>query len=150
MYLLASTSAVVECPRALVFDYATDLTHFAQWFPGVLEVKSRDELAHATVGKEYEETVLLPGRARQAITLRVAEAEPPRKFVTEGALPLLLPRMEIEFEDAGPHACRLHWRMFSRNTSLAARWTVLPLARLGMQKRADAAMRRLKRVLDAP
>lgn len=148
MYLVASASVVIECPRARAFDYATNLTNFAEWFPAVVEVTSRDNVAPATVGKQYEETFVLPLRGRRSVAIRVIEVDPARRIVTEGALSLLRPRMEIDFKDAGFNACEVQWRMLSRNSALLARWTVLPLARQVMQKRADAAMRRLKNILE--
>ena len=147
MYLLASTGAVIPRRRQEVFDYVSDLTRFPEWFPGALEVRPRDALARATVGKQYEETVALPLRGLQQVLIRVVEADPPRRFVTEGSLALLMPRMEIDLEDAGAHACRVQWRMFSRNGALLPRWTVLPLARRATQLRADAAMGRLQKIL---
>jgi len=149
MYLLATASVDIECSRETVFDYVANLTHFADWFPGVLEVRPRDQLPLATVGKQYEETVLMPLRGRRSVVIRVAEVDPPRRFVTEGALAILMPRMEVEFLDAGSNACRMQWRMLSRSIAPISRWTILPLARLTMQKRADAAMRRLKMKLEA-
>lgn len=149
MYLLASTSVVIELPRVRVFDYVTNLTNFAQWFPAVVEVTSRDNVAPATVGKQYDEIFLMPLRGRRSVGIRVIEVDPPWRIVTEGALALLRPRMEIQFQDAGLNACKVQWRMLSRNSAPMARWTVLPLARQLMQKRADAAMRRLKKILES-
>lgn len=149
MYLLAATSAVIACPRAKAFDYVTNLANFALWFPGVVEIQPRDQLAHATIGKEYEETFLGPLRRRKSVVIRVTESDRPRRFATEGALALLMPRMEIDFADAGSGACEVRWRMWSRNSAVFARWTVLPLARRVTRRRADAAMRRLKKLLEA-
>lgn len=149
MYLLASTSVVIELPRGRVFDYVANLTNFAHWFPAVVDVTSRDHVAPATVGKQYDEIFLMPLRGRRSVGIQVVDVDPPRRIVTEGALALLRPRMEIEFQDAGLNACKLRWRMLSRNGALLARWTVLPLARQLMQKRADAAMHRLKKILES-
>jgi hypothetical protein len=148
MYLLASASVVVECPRHKAFEYVADLTRFAQWFPAVIEVQARDQTI-ATLGKVYEETISMPLRGRRSVMLRVVDVRMPSRFVTEGSLPLLLPRMEIDFEDVASTACRIQWRMLSRNSARLPRWTVLPLARLTLQKRAETAMRRLKRRLES-
>jgi carbon monoxide dehydrogenase subunit G len=149
MYLLASTSVAIECTRARVFDYVADFANFPQWFPGVVEVQSRDALPPATVGKLYAESFRVPLRGRRSTLVRVVEVAPARRFVTEGAVAHLMPRMEIELHDAGDGCCRVQWRMLSRNTARVARWTVLPLARLALQQRADAAMRRLKQRLES-
>ena len=149
MYLLAATSVVIECSRERVFQYAANLANFAEWFPGVLAIKARDQVPFTTVGKLYDESVAMPLRGRRAVVIRVMEVEPQRRLVTEGALPLLLPRMEIEFFDAGPGACKVQWRMLSRNSARLSRWTVLPIARLTLQRRAEAAMRGLKQNLES-
>ncbi len=149
MHLLASASAFIQCPQARAFAYVADLGNFPRWFPGVLEVRPADTLPPACVGKRYEETFLTPLRRRKAVVIRVAQADPPRRIATEGALPGLLPRMEIEVRAAGPQACEVHWRMGSRNPARIARWTWLPLTGLALQGRADAAMPRLKKMLEA-
>jgi uncharacterized protein YndB with AHSA1/START domain len=148
MFLIASTSVIIDRPRESVFPYAADLAHFAGWFPGVIAVKPRDQAPITTVGKLYDEQLAMPFGRRRSVTIRVLEAEPQQRLVTEGSLPVLLPRMEMVFADAGAGACRLEWRMFSRNTAPLARWTILPLARRTMQKRAEVAMGRLKNRLE--
>lgn len=149
MHLLATASIVIECPASKAFDYVADLTNFSRWFPGVVGVRPRDQLAHATIGKTYEETFRMPLRRTKSVVIRVAEADAPRRFATEGALPPLLPRMEIEIRNAGSAGCEVHWRMLSRNNTAWVRWTLLPLARLAMRKRAAAAMPRLKKLLES-
>ncbi|MBF6299125.1 SRPBCC family protein [Nocardia amamiensis] len=144
MFLLASAEAIVRCSREKTFAYAADLENFAEWFPGVLSVVSHDELPFAESGKLYLETVAVPLRGRRQVLIRVAEATPSRRLVTEGELPLLQPRMEIEFLDAGPDACEVHWRMFSRNKRSLPRWTIFPIARRVMTMRARTALRNLR------
>src|SRR5688572_1904484 len=111
MFLLASTSVVIECNRERAFQYAADLAHFAEWFPGIIAVRPRDATPPATVGKVYDETLAMPLGRERAVVIRVMEVEPQRRLVTEGSLPLLLPRMEMDFADVGSGACRLQWRM---------------------------------------
>lgn len=149
MFLLASSSVVVARPRDRVFRYAADLAHFAEWFPGVVAVRPRDDAPFASLGKVYDEELALPFGRKRAVVIRVMDVDPGRRLVTEGALPVLLPRMEIDFADVGSGACRLHWRMSSRNDTALARWTALPLARRTMQARADVAMARLRKRLES-
>ena len=59
----------------------------------------------------------------------------------------LLPRMEIEFQPQGA-GCTVTWRMFSRNTSLLARFTWLRLARRIISERATVGVAQLKRQLE--
>lgn len=149
LYLLAHAATLIECPRPAAFDYAANLDNFAQWFPGVIQMAASNELPFDAVGKLYRETVVVPLRGPRAISVRVVEVMPPARIVTEATLSTILPRMEIEFREAGPHRCEVDWRMFSRSTSGVGRWTLLPLARRLMTKRARAALLRLKDRLEA-
>lgn len=149
MYLLAHATTRIDCPRDVAFDYAANLENFAEWFPGVIEMAAADPLAFDTVGKQYHETVAVPGRGRRQVVIRVVEVRPPHRIATEGTLPTVLPRMEIEFRDTGPGQCEVDWRMFSRTTRGVGRWVILPLARHLMARRAQAGVRRLKSRLEA-
>lgn len=144
MYLLASSVVTVACSSARAFGYAADLENFGDWFPGVIAVVAHDELPVATPGKQYAETVAVPLRGRRAVGISVVEADSPRRLVTEGNLPLLLPRMEIEVLDIGESSCEVRWRMYSRNETAVPRLAVLPLARWLMGRRAIAGLRNLK------
>ncbi|HEY0818503.1 MAG TPA: SRPBCC family protein [Rhizobacter sp.] len=144
MYPLADTSIAIACSAGHAFDYAANLENFPQWFPGAIAITSSDGLPFAAVGKQYRETVAVPWRGTRQVSIRVTEAEPSRRLVTEGSLAPLLPRMEIEFMALGADDCRVTWRMLSRNTRIGPRWTLLPLARRVMTKRAATAMRQLK------
>lgn len=148
MYLLAHTATFIECPRDVAFNYAANLENFAEWFPGVIQIAAANSLPFDAVGKQYRETVAVPLRGQRPVLLRVVEVMTPSRIVTEGALPTVLPRMEIEFREAGPDKCEVDWRMFSRTTSGLARWTILPFARRLMTRRARAGMRRLSHRLE--
>lgn len=148
MYLLAHSAVCIACSRQRAFDYAADLQNFAEWFPGVIAIKADNDLSFSAVGKQYRETIALPLRGKRSVLIRVTDVAAPCRLVTEGALPTLLPRMEIEFRDTGPDSCEVSWRMLSRHSGGLLRWTVLPLARRVMVKRAQAGMRRLKARLE--
>jgi len=149
MQLLAESSTVIRCPVSTAYLYASDLEHFGEWFPGVITIKSANNLGHAQPGKEYLETVSIPFRGRRNVKITVKEAERDKSLVTEGTLPPLLPRMEILFHAVADDSCQVTWRMFSRNKSVLARLTIIPLARNVMQKRAAIGMARLKARLEA-
>lgn len=149
MYLLAEKTEDVACPVDVAYRLASNLERFGEWFPGVIAIESANQLEHATLGKEYLETVAIPLRGERKVGITVKEVEFNRLLVTESVLPPLMPRMEIRFELTGTASCRVTWRMFSRANSLLARATVIPLARSVMRKRAAVGMARLKRVLEA-
>ncbi len=144
MYLLASSVVTIARSCTKVFDYAADLENFADWFPGVIGIVAHNELPFATPGKQYVETVAVPLRGNRTVLIRVVDASAPMRIVTEGDLPLLLPRMEIEFHDVGGSSCEVRWRMLSRNENVLVRYTVLPFAGWLMGRRAATGLRNLK------
>jgi hypothetical protein len=148
VHLLAEAVAHIERPTAAVFEYVADMERFHEWFPGVLAIAAVDDAQHGQPGKEYLETVVLPLRGARQIKLVVREARSNELFVTEGRLPLLMPRMEVTFVPRGVSSCTLTWRMFSRNDGLVARLLVLPLARRVLAKRARAGVSALKSKLE--
>jgi len=148
MYLLAESSVDIACPVEHAFAFAADLENFPHWFPGVVDVASNDALPVGTVGKHYREAVAMPLRGRRSVLIRVVEAAAPGRFATEGELHLLLPRMEMAFAARESGGCRVTWRMSSRRTQGWPRWTILPLARRVMTRRAGIGLLRLKRHLE--
>lgn len=149
MYLLAHTATFIQCPREAAFNYAANLENFAQWFPGVAGMAADNDLPFDAVGKQYREALDVPLRGRRSVLLRVVEVKTPSRIVTEAALPTVLPRMEIDFREAGADRCEVDWRMFSRTAGGVGRWTILPLARRLMARRAAAGLRRLRLRLEA-
>ena len=148
MYLLTENTAEIACPVSVAYEYITNLETFGEWFPGVIAIESANELAHAAPGKTYLETVSIPMRGTRKVAITAVAAEPHKLFVTEGKLPPLMPRMEIQFHAIDSNACRVVWRMFSRNDQFLARITFLPLASRVMRKRAAIGMQRLAKVLE--
>ncbi len=148
MHLLAEQTVAIECPVSKAYDFATNMEHFGDWFPGVLSIRSANEQAHAEVGKAYLETVQVPVSGKRDIRLLVKEARANAFFATEGHFKPLLPRMEMVFEPTGAESCRVTWRMFSRNRSLLARVTVVPLARRVLARRSVQGVAALRRKLE--
>ncbi|MFC4127943.1 SRPBCC family protein [Nocardia rhizosphaerae] len=148
MYLLADATVTAPCPSADAFAYIADLETFADWFPGVRSVSSTDALPPATVGKRYLETVALPGGRTRRIPLVVCAAAAPHRLVTEGALPLLRPRMVIDISARGTDRCTIRWRMYSRAGNPLLRWTVVAAAAVVLRRRARRALRTLAGRLD--
>ena len=148
MDVLADQTVAIACPVDVAYRFACNLERFGAWFPGVIAIESANQLPHLDVGKQYLETVSIPLRGTRKVGITVKEVEPNRRFVTEGTLVPLLPRMEIHFRATGPVSCEVNWRMLSRNTRWLARRLMVPLARGVMQKRAAAGMAALKRTLE--
>ncbi len=148
MHLLAEKSINIKRPVPDVFDYVTDMERFGDWFPGVLAIEPANWHKHGQTGKEYLETVAVPLRGQRQISIVVRESQPCQFFATEGKFPPLLPRMEVEFAPGEGGSCDLTWRMLSRNRGLVFRFTLLPLARRVMRKRATIGLKRLAKKLE--
>lgn len=144
MHLLAEKTVYLHRPAREVFAYVSNMEKFGEWFPGVISIESLNTLPHGQLGKEYLETVFVPLRGRQKITLQVREVRGHQFFATEGRFPPLLPRMEITLNENAANACELTWRIFSRNSNPVVRYLLLPLARRVMDKRATLGVAALK------
>jgi len=125
------------------------LENFGEWFPQVRSIVSANSLPHAHIDKEYLEVVAGPNGKERQLLVRVKQVKPNLLFVTEGDYPPLLPRMEVTFHPQGIESCIVTWRMYSRNNSLLARFTLLPLARRVIRKRAAVGVARLKKNLES-
>lgn len=147
MHLLVEQSVCIHRPAQSVFEFVSNMEHFGLWFPGVIGIESSNALVHGQVGKEYLETVSVPFRGRQKITLQVREVVQTSGhylFATEGRFPPLLPRMEISISDVQPTFCQLTCRIFSRNGDPIIRFTLHPLVRRLMGQRARLGLAALK------
>jgi hypothetical protein len=147
--LLARGSVTVDCSAALAWATVSNMERFGDWFPAVQAVASANALPHGMVGKAYLETVAVPLRGLRQVEITVKEALPAQRFVTEGRLPPLLPRMEIALDAQGPTRTRIDWAMYSRSRSALVRWLLLPLASRTLQRRADSGLARLKTQLES-
>lgn len=144
MVLLAQALVRIACSRDAAFAYAANLEHFPAWFPGVDRMVSANDLAFDAVGKTYVETVAMPLGRRRLVPLKVVEAEPGSRIVTQGQFPVIRPRMEMNFRALDAAHCEVEWRMFSRSSHLIVHWVLLPLARRLMMRRAQEGLQALR------
>lgn len=147
MVLVAEQKFTIERPVDEVFSYITDMENFGQWFPGVISIRSSNDLPSGAIGKQYVESVKVPLRGHKDVTIKVVESTANHKFVTEGKLPPLMPRMEVIFKKAGDRRCEVQWRMFSCNKSHLFRLFGLPMVRSIMGQRARQGAAKIKDVL---
>ena len=145
---LAHQSIEIAVPVEQVFDYAIDLKNFPDWFPGATSVQAVDGSPVGRPGKQYRESVRLPSGRQQQVTICLKQAVRPQRFVTEGDLPWLLPRMDLEFLAVGPQSTRLMWTMSTRRRGIAL-ILVLPLLRIVLDARGRSGLRRLKALLES-
>lgn len=147
MVLVAEQKFTIERPVDEVFSYISDMENFGQWFPGVISIRSSNDLPSGAVGKHYVESVKVPLRGHKDVTIKVVESVANQKFVTEGKLPPLMPRMEVTFQKTGDRRCDVEWRMFSRNNSHLFRLVGLPMVRSIMGSRARQGAATIKEIL---
>ncbi len=148
LQLLTEQTITIARSAVATYQYASNLEHFGQWFPGVLSIESANALEHGLPGKEYLETVATPFGNKKKIKIFVKEAHLGKVFITEGEFPPLMPRMEIRFEATGDDSCNVTWRMYSRSESLLFKTALLPLFKSVVQKRASIGIKRLKKNLE--
>jgi hypothetical protein len=149
MHLLAEKTVHIQQNALDVFAYVSNMENFGDWFPGVISIESSNALDHGQPGKQYLETVLVPLRGRRQITLEVREVREGHFFATEGRLPPLMPRMEIELRGVAAGSCDLTWRMFSRSDNAIVKYALLPLAKRLMEKRAALGVAALKKHMES-
>lgn len=149
MHLLAEKTVHIQQNVLDVFAYVSNMENFGEWFPGVISIASSNALDHGQPGKQYLETVLVPLRGTRQITLDVREVREGEFFATEGRFPPLMPRMEMGLRSADANSCELTWRMFSRSDNLIVKYTLLPLAKRLVKKRAALGVAALKKRMES-
>ena len=147
MNLLASEKVVIRKDAKEIFEYVSNMENFSDWFVGVDQILSLNDLAHGVSGKSYLETVKIPFKGRSKVKITVVEADSPTIFVTEGSLNPIKPRMEISIKPL-QSGNEVTWSMYSRNDNFLFKRLMLPLVRSEMTKRAKRSVNILKEMLD--
>lgn len=148
MKSIAKTETMIQSSAADAYSLLSNMERFGEWFPAVISITSLNDLPHGETGKKYLETVSIPLRGTRKVEITVKESVVNQRFVTEGRLPPLLPRMEISISEISESEISVRWEMFSRSNSKLVHAMLLPLARKTMQKRADIGAARLKALLE--
>lgn len=130
-----------------VFDYVSDMLNYIEWFPGVLKLSAANNLPLNVKGKRYVEQLSLP-HGPVELTLEVVECDAPRRFITEGDLPGLLPRMTIEISPEAGGGCRMSLKYETRDLELSADPVALKQIGAAITPRATAGLKRLHEILE--
>lgn len=146
MIELAKVSTRVSAPVAAVFDYVTNMENYGDWFPGVIAIRSGNDLPHATVGKTYLETLQLPGGEHQ-LSIEVVQSEAERLFLTQGDLEPVLPQMTMRFSEEQEGTCSFDLQYHSRNSTLSEASEIITALRKDLAERAGKAVLNLNRIL---
>lgn len=126
-----------------VFDFVTNMENYAQWFPGVVAIRSANALAHAQVGKQYVETLAFPDGVKELV-VEVKKSVKYQVFETEGDLAPLLPCMTMLFSTLDqPDTCELNLSYRSRNSTLSANDDFIVRIKEDLNSRIEIASRNL-------
>jgi hypothetical protein len=145
---IAKAEAVADCSLEHAFSIISNMERFKDWFPKVISISSANNLPHGEINKAYVERVSVPLRGTQSIEIVVRESVPHRRFVTEGHLPPLLPRMEVNLTPIDGGTTLISWQMLSRSTNPLVKALLLPVAKRVMQRRASIGLKKLKALLE--
>ncbi|GLQ30888.1 SRPBCC family protein [Litoribrevibacter albus] len=143
MIELAKVSTTISAPVAVVFDYVTNMENYGDWFPGVVAIRSDNDLPHATVGKTYLETLQLPG-GEYELSIEVIQSEAKGLFLTQGDLEGVLPQMTMRFSEEQEGTCTFDLQYHSRNTTLSEESEIIIALRKDLAERASTALVNLK------
>ncbi|MGM7685173.1 SRPBCC family protein [Cytobacillus sp. Hm23] len=148
MFQLAESKIDINKNIGDVFLYITNMENFDQWFPKVIKVRPSTDKAVGEVGKVFLETVKMPLKGKVDISIEVKEFEKNKRFVTEGDLNPIFPRMTVLLSEKENMVTHVIWRMESRNKGLLIKTFVLPFIKGIMQRRATQGLLNLKNVLE--
>ncbi len=146
MVQLAQIKKSFELPSSRVYQYVVDMENYGNWFPGVIDIRSVDELPPGAVGKRYLEKIEFPEGPGE-LTIEVKQAIPNERFVMEGDLPQLLPRMTVDIADTGDDGCRLTLTYESRHPDVAADSAMVDTLHRDLMTRGETALRTLQQIL---
>ena len=148
MIELTKASIAISAPIEIVFTYVSNMENYKDWFPGVINIDSYNNLAHGTVGKKYKETLLLPDGESELI-IQVDQCEVNRLFITKGNLVGVLPQMSIRFSANNEKSCRVNLKFHSRNTDLTETSEIIIALRQDLTARTKIGLEKLKVNLQA-
>lgn len=145
--LLADETVTIDSPIEAVFAFVSDHQNYSRWYPGAMAVIAVDDLPAGAVGKIYRETLRLPSGREQVFDITVVESQAPDRFMTEGSLAPLHPRMEMRLAARSARETALNLKFFSRSQSALGRLLIPTLARRVVQRQSRAGLRKLKSIL---
>ena len=148
MIELASHTTVIDTPVDRAFNYLVNMEYYGDWFPGVVAIRSANQLAHGRVGKQYAETLRLPDGEHQLL-IEVDSCIANRLFMTRGQLPGIWPQMTVLFSDKGAEGCQIELYYHSRSRELTGDSEPVLTLRRDLATRAGRGLAELKRLLES-
>ena len=155
MILLTSASISINQNPHKVFDFATNMENYADWFEGIINIASSNTLSQFSLGKCYQETLVINGEEQQ-LTIKVDQCLRPQLFITKGDLAGILPQMTMKFTDINrgletePNTTStlMELSYHSREPSLESNQAMLDFLRQNLSQRAEAGLKKLKGLLE--
>lgn len=147
MIILATTSISISAPIETIFEYVTNMENYKQWFPGVIHIKSANDVQHGTVGKTYVETLSLPN-GNVDLIIEVVQCETNRLFLTQGDLPGIFPQMTITFSNGTSSHCHMNLQYHSRSNELTLTSDLVQALQEDLTIRANDGVKKLKSILE--
>lgn len=148
MNIIAESSVEIHSNIDDTFAYIRNMENFSEWFPEVIDIKSIDSQPHGEIGKKYIETIKIPFKGVNDYSIEVKESKNHLRFVTEGEVPPIYPRMTISFTQISQAVSKVEWKMASRNKNFLFNVLLLPCLKRLMLKRAKQGMLNLKHILE--
>ncbi|MEH6347439.1 MAG: SRPBCC family protein [Bermanella sp.] len=148
MIELAQGTLTINTPVSTIFKYVSNMENYKEWFPGVEEVRSFNELAHGTVGKQYKETLNLNGEKGQLI-IEVIQCKPNELFLTQGNLPGILPQMTIRFLATQENGCEMNLQYHGRASELKQDESLQKMLQQDLHKRTQQGLLQLKQLMES-
>ncbi len=148
MIELAKTSITIASPINVVFKYVSNMENYKHWFPGVVEIKSENNLPHGVVGKKYVETLSLPSGDTELV-IEVDQCDINHLFLTKGDLIGVLPQMTVMFSVNNTKSCHMSLQYYSRCPELTETSDIIIALREDLIVRAKNGVAKLKVILES-
>ena len=147
MIKLAQRSIAINTSAENLFKFVSNMENYKTWFPGVIDIRSFNDLAHGTKGKQYKEVLLMPDGESELI-ISVVNSTQNQFFQTHGDLAEILPQMTIELKESAEKVCDINLQYHSRNSALNKNSDLISILQNDLTARSHTALTTLKRIME--
>ena len=147
MINLAQQTITINAPSSQVFNFVSNMENYKNWFPGVINITSANNLPHGTVGKQYKETLLMPD-GESELLIKVVNITKNSKFQTQGDLAGVLPQMTIAFRELACQVCEINLQYHSRSQNLDESDDLIVTLQSDLDARSHTALITLKSMME--
>ena len=147
MIKLAQRSIAINTSAENLFKFVSNMENYKTWFPGVIDIRSFNDLAHGTKGKQYKEVLLMPDGESELI-ISVVNSTQNQFFQTHGDLAEILPQMTIELKESAEKVCDINLQYHSRNSALNKNSDLISILQNDLTARSHTALTTLKIIME--